>query len=325
MATNLPPFRPVVIGRDGLTTPVPLAVTRIGTDQFVTINGKTGLFTPIGDTKDTPLGPDERANLLAVIDQLKQRLIASDARLAQLEQDLTTLRDAPATASDFASGVQQSIDELAQRLTETRNPVSNFAVREFKLDASVFVQVAPTGHIEYRFVQPGDAVIDQAVSKLSLTIVPLPKDNLAGVFTPNLFQPGVSVAALPGIEPAQVQRLESGGTYTMGEFLQASTRMRAQVYLEALLEVKREQLALWAQQALLMTLRGVDGRVATLLTLAGLGSFNALAQTAAADAVTRYDNARAARPDLDAGPLDPALLAQWTSAARQYLGLPALE
>lgn len=299
------------------------AFSRVGTERLVMMDGVTGLFTPLTETKDGQLTEDERANLLTVIDQLKTGLAESESEAIALRQQIDVLRNPPSSASDFASGVQQSLDELTQRLSEMHNPVSNFAVREFTLEASVCVQVSALGSIEYRFVQAGDEVNASALSKLALTVVPLPKADLTGVFTPNLFQPGVSVAALPGISTKSVQQLETTGTYTLGEFLQTSTRLRAQVYLEALLGTSRTQLALWAQQALLMTLRGVDGRVALVLIEAALGSFDALAVAMPEDVSQRYHEARKSRPDLEAPEVPAEWPALWVAAARQYLGLSA--
>ncbi len=299
--------------------------TRVGSDAIVTVGGVVGVFTPIGGDSQGPVGADERANLTSIIDRLKKELASTQAANQQLQTDLTALRERPTSAADFASGVQQSLDELAQRMSTMRNPVSNFAVREFKLDASVFVQVTPTGAVEYRFIQPGDEAPPAAVSKLSMSVVPLPKDNLAGVWTPNLFQPDVPISALPGIVADQARKLEGQGTFSIGEFLQTGTRLRAQAYLEALLGVDRQRLALWAQQAALMTLRGVDGKLAQLLIDIGLGSFDAIAAQSPAPLVKAIETAVAARPGLGLATITGALAAQWIRAARQYLGLPTLD
>jgi FtsZ-binding cell division protein ZapB len=306
----------------------PRTFTRIGSDAIVTVGGVVGVFTPVGGGATGPLGADERENLTRIIDRLKHELAAAQGTVNQLQSELDALRERPATASDFASGVQQSLDELAQRMSAMRNPVSNFAVREFKLDASVHVQVTPTGALEYRFVQPGDDAPAETVSKLSMSVVPLPKDNLAGVWSTNLFQPEVPVGALPGISDEQAQILERQGTFSIGEFLQTGTRLRAQVYLEALLRVDRLRLSAWVQQAALMTLRGIDGRLAVVLIAAGLGDFEALAAStpdAVVLAVTQQLQALPpGLPPTQPAPLPPsrAMAAQWIRAARQYLGLP---
>ena len=204
-------------------------LTRIGTDRLVKVDGVTGVFTPITTATDQPLGPDERKNLLAIIDDLKREIGSLQTSNLKLAGDLRALRERPSAPDDFAAAVQQSLDEMQQRMSTMRNSMSNFAVRELKLDASVFVQVSPLGSIEYRFVQPGDDIEAAAVSRLSLDIVPMPKNDLAGVWTLNLFQPNVPISALPGITPEQAKSLEAAGLFSIGEFLQVGTRARARL------------------------------------------------------------------------------------------------
>jgi hypothetical protein len=299
------------------------ALRRVGNDTLVSVGGVTGVFTPITGAENTPVTADERKNLLAIIDQLKKELAAKQDTILSLQQTLGTLRDMPSSApEDFATAVQQSLDELQQRMANMRNGVSNFAVRDFKLDASVFVQITPTGSIEYRFIQPGEDVEAAAVSHLSLNVVPIPKNDARGVWTSNLFQPEQAISTLPEVDATLAARLEKAGIYSIGEFVQVATRARAQAQLEALLGVQRERLALWAQQAALMTLRGVNGAAATVLIRAGLGSFDALAASTPAELGERYEKARQALGASSAPPTDAALAAQWVRAARQYLGLP---
>jgi len=296
--------------------------TRLGSDTIVTVNGVRGIFTPVGAAEGTPLGTDERKNLQTVIDELRKEVGRLQSVNLQLSQDLSVLRDRPSAPDDFATAVQQSLDELQQRMSTMRNSMSNFAVREFKLEADVFVQVSPLGSIEYRFVQPGDTTNPTALSKLVLHLVPVPKNNLAGVWTPNLFQPELSLAALPEMEPEQLKRLEAAGVYSIGEFLQVGTRARALAYLESLLATERKRLALWAQQAALMTLRGVNGGAAMVLIEAGYGSFDALAAAAEPVLFKAYAQMRNKHPEWAASEADELVVQQWVRAARQYLGLP---
>jgi prefoldin subunit 5 len=300
------------------------ALRRLGNDTIVSVGGVTGVFTPITGGENTPVTADERKNLLTIIDQLKKELAAKQDTILNLQQQLSTLRDMPSSApEDFATAMQQSLDEMQQRMANMRNGVSNFAVRDFKLDASVFVQVTPTGSVAYRFVQPGEDIEAAAVSRLSLNVVPIPKNDARGVWTSNLFQPEVPISALPEVDATLAARLEKAGIYSIGEFVQTATRARAQAQLEALLGVQRERLALWAQQAALMTLRGVNGAAATVLIQAGLGSFDALAANPAALVRERYEKTRQAM-NVNAPVADEAMAAQWVRAARQYLGLPDL-
>lgn len=296
-------------------------IVSTGVERVVTVNGITGLFRPISHAAGEPLSEDERANLLALIDQLKRDNATLLGQSQKLAADLAALRAPAAAPDDFASGVQHSVDELQQRLSTMSNPISNFAVRGLKLETSVFVQITALGSIEYRFVQPGDKVDASALSRLTLDLVPVPKANLANVWTPNLFQPELGVSALPELLPAQSQSLEGAGVFSIGEFLQVATRARTQAYLEALLGADRQRLAAWAQQALLLTLRGVDGAMAQLLIEAGFTDFDALAGGVPDALVAALDAARARRPELQGGAVDTALAEQWIRAARQYLGL----
>lgn len=294
---------------------------RVGTDSIVSINGVQGVFTPIGTADDQVMGADERKNLLAIIDQLKREVARLQQENLAFKERLSLLTQRPAAPDDFASAVQQSVDELQQRLATLRNSTSNFAVRQLKLDASFFVQVSPLGTIEYRFIQPGDDIEAAAVSRLSLEIVPLPRNDLAGVWLPGSFQPELAVSALPEITAEQISAVEGTGIYSIGEFLQVATRARAQAYLEALLGVERKQLALWAQQAALMLLRGVNGAAAVLLINAGIGSFDALASLLPEEVVSRYMTQREKEHAEDAPEIDSAVAERWIAAARRFLGL----
>jgi hypothetical protein len=289
---------------------------------LIRIDGVSGIFTPIGGAAEQPIGADERDNLQAVIDALKQELSSVQSEKQQAELQLSLLRDRPSAPDDFASAVQQSLDELQGRMATMRNAMSNFAVREFKLEASVFVQVSALGNIEYRFVQPGDPTEPAALSKLTLDVVPVPKNNLAGVWSPELFQPDLALSGLPGLSNEQLKQLEGAGLFSLGEFLQVSTRARAQVTLQAMLGTERQQLQRWAQQAALMCLRGVNGAAALVLIEAGFGNFELLAGHAPETVARGYARVRAAHKDWGAPSAGIAWVRQWVRAARQYLGLP---
>ncbi|MDC8770499.1 DUF4332 domain-containing protein [Roseateles albus] len=300
----------------------PNNIKRVGSERLVRIDGVSGIFTPLGSAAEQPMGADERANLQAVIDALKQELSSVQSEKQEAEQQLGLLRDRPSAPDDFANAVQQSLDELQGRMATMHNPMSNFAVREFKLEASVFVQVSALGNIEYRFVQPGDKIEPAALSKLSLDVVPVPKSNLAGVWSTELFQPELALGGLPGLTDDQLKRLEGAGLFSVGEFLQVGTRARAQVTLQALLGTERQQLQRWAQQAALMCLRGVNGAAAMVLIEAGFGNFELLAAHAPETVARGYARVRAMHKDWAAPVAGIAWARQWVRAARQYLGLP---
>ncbi|MFN7175580.1 MAG: DUF4332 domain-containing protein, partial [Thermaurantiacus sp.] len=300
-------------------------ITRLGQDRVVAVDGVLGLFTPISSGRETPATSDEKANLIAIIDQLRREVTDLQTRNLRLEQELRTLRERPAAAEDLAIGLQQSLDDLQSRMAAMRNSTSNFAVRQFRLDASVTVEVSPLGRVGYRFLQPGEAISAEAVSKLGLELVPLPKETLAGVFTRDLFVPDRSLDALPEMTAPLLDRFEQAGVYSIGDYLQVGTRARAQVWLESFLGVERRRLAAWAQQALLLTLAGMSGPAALVLIRAGAGTFEALAGLTPEALLAVYEDARVRPPAIEAPTPPIALVRQWQRGARQYLGLEEQE
>ena len=296
-------------------------LTRIGRDRIVAVDGVLGVFTPISTGRETPPSADEKANLTAIIDQLRREVGDLQARSMRLEQELKVLRERPVAPEDFASGLQQSLDELQGRLSAMRNATSNFAVRQFRLEASVSVEVSPLGRIGYRFLQPGERIAPEAISKLSLELVPLPKESLAGVFTRDLFVPDRPLAVLPGMTAPLLELFERAGLTSIGEYLHLGARARAQLWLQSYLGVERQRLAEWAQQALLMTLRGMSGPQALVLIRAGLGTFADIANVTPETLVTRFEAERSRPPPIGAQAPDPATARLWQRAARQYLGL----
>lgn len=193
-------------------------ITRLGQDRVVAVEGVLGLFTSLGTGRETQPSADERANLSAIIDQLRREVTDLQARNLRLEGEVRILRERPAAPEDFAAGLQQSLDELQARMASMRNATSNVAVRQFRLEASVAVEISPLGRVGYRFLGPGERIAPEAISRLSLELVPLPRDTLAGVFTRDLFVPDRSLAALPDMPPALLDRLERAGLYSVGEY-----------------------------------------------------------------------------------------------------------
>ncbi len=327
--TGRPHGRPIRVGvepaRDPAPRPAPhieaRTITRIGQDRVVAVDGVLGLFTPIASGREAAMSEEEKRNLLAIVDQLRREVTDLQARNLKLEQELRTLRERPAAPEDFASGLQQSLDELQARMAAMRNATSNFAVRQIRLEAGVAVEVSPLGRIGYRFLQPGETIAPEAISRLSLELVPLPKETLAGVFSRDLFAPDRPLAVLPGMTADLLERFERAGLYAIGEYLQVGGRARAQVWLESFLGVERRRLAEWAQQALLLTLRGMTGPQALVLIRAGLGSFAALAAITPEALVARFAEERERAPPIDAPAPDPGTARMWQRGARQYLGL----
>ncbi len=291
----------------------------IGDDRLVAIDGVHGLFTPIAtaDAKDA----DSAKNLLEVVAVLKREVAALRDRNLALEQELAALRAGAArTPDDFASAVKHSLDSLQARLSETTNPVSNFVVREFSLEAKVAVDVSPLGVIDYRFVKPGESIDPSRLSKLALTIVPTPKPSSAHSFTATEFTPQVGVEQVQGIGEAWGKRLNAQGIYTVGDLVSAGSRVRSQAELAALLQVDRERLADWLAQAELLTVRDIDGRSAELLARTGAAGLEALA-TQTPETLTEAFNAENARKSDGRAPALTVEAAKlWIDTAKAWTG-----
>ena len=142
------------------------------------------------------------------------------------------------------------------------------------------------------------------------------------MWTANLFQPDTPVAALADVGADAARQLEAACPYSIGEFLQVGPRARAKACLEALLGVQRSRLAPRAQQASLMTLRGVTGAAALVLIEASLSGLNLLAGLTPDALVAGYEAVRVRRSDLQATAMSRTAAAQWIRGAAQYLGLP---
>ena len=330
------------------------ALHPIETDRLVTLEGVTGIFTPIAGTDG---GAEGDQNLQAIIGVLRaeigdlrgqldgavaerdlykqrdaerariaQEMEALHAKVAALEsenQDLKlALQKPPRLADDLASAVAHSVDSLQTRMAGLTNPVSNFAVREFSIDAKVQIDVTPLGTVEYRFIQPGDRVEASQISNVSMTLVPIPRPDATGTYTRADFTPLVPIEDIQGIGEAYRKRLNAHEIYTVNDLLTAGTRVRGSVALATLLDVDRERLGEWLSHAQLMTVRTIDGRAAELLYDLGIHSLEALASADPADLTARY-NQRVGQLDRQTlAPQSPAAVADWVRAARAFVGSP---
>jgi hypothetical protein len=326
----------------------------IESDRLVTLEGVQGIFTPIA-REDGGIDPEGDRNLQAIIEmlraQLNQQRQESDqlrAEKAALEQKVAVLtaRDQQAEglrqkvaalesenqelriaiqrptrqADDFASAVAHSVDSLQNRMASLTNPVSNFAVREFTIDAKVQIDVSPLGTVEYRFIQPGEEVEPSEISNVSLTIVPIPKADAAGTFTRADFTPMLPVEDIQGIGEAYRKALNAHQIYTVSDLLAAGTRVRGSVELATMLDVDRTRLAEWLSHAQLMTVREIDGRKAEVLYDLGIQSLEQLAAADPAGLAARY-SARTQQLDRQTvSPIDTEEVTRWIQAARAFVG-----
>jgi hypothetical protein len=270
----------------------------VGPQQLVTIDGRTGVFIPIA--RPDPADPQSTDNLQVIVDVLARQVSALQRENAELRAKLA---DRPGrSADDIAAAVQRSVDVLQDRLTQMQNPVTNFGLREFSLQSKVHVDVTPVGTLDLQFVRPGEEVAPEALSTLSVTIVPVPKPQPEPGSPTPAPQPGPALAALGFDERAQ-HTLRASHVNTAGDLATLGTRVSATATLSAMLGIERDELADRIALAGLLTLPGVDLDRAAVLAAAGYRDTAAVAAANAGELAGRYADAAAARPDDHRGAL----------------------
>lgn len=252
--------------------------------------------------------------------QLKTRLdaavVAGDVRAVGVNSAGNVYRP----QDDFASALGSAVDSLQANMARMSNPVSDFAVREVSLQAKVSLDITPLGTLAYRFVNPADRVEPEKISSLSLTIVPVPKQNGAATLDAAGLDSQVGVEELPGLGKDRRERLRRQDIYTVGEFLQAGTRARSAVQLAALLGVDRLRLSEWMAHAQLLMLEGVDGQIASVLHDAGVRSLDDLATLSPEEVLARYERQAGKSGQLACESITLARAEAWVKTARAYTG-----
>jgi hypothetical protein len=251
---------------------------------------------------------------------------ALKAEIARLAAENTKLKAAIAqggrghTPDQFADAIQHSVDTLQGRFASMVNPTSNFALKEFRLDANLVLDISPLGQVLYRFPREGETVEPHRVNKLVLDIVPVGKPSPVGTFSRPDFEPGRSVEDIDGIGPAGTTLLQQHQLFTLQDLLAAGTRVRSQVELAALLGVGRKELGDWLAQAELLTFKDMTGGQARLLGTLGVTSLATMATQTPAELTTAFNKALSARPVKGVAPLDEARVTRWVTAAQAYSG-----
>lgn len=224
---------------------------------------------------------------------------------------------------DFASAVGHSIDTIQTRLAGLSNPVTDFAVREFSIDARVAVNVTPMGTVEYRFIQPGESIDPAAISNLSMTVVPVPKQSAAGAWLPTEFTPTVGIEEIPGVGRQVRTHLNDQGIFTVADLVHAGSRVRSSVELAALLDVDRARLAEWLAHAELLTIRDIDGGMSGVLFEIGVRTLDALAAAQPEELAARFNQQLVRTGRKRVQPVDAAAVTPWIRTARAYVGRQA--
>jgi uncharacterized protein DUF4332 len=247
----------------------------------------------------------------------------------QLRLELEALRAAknplveenPAHSHDeFASAIGSAVDSLQMHMSRMSNQVSDFAVREISVQAKVSLEVTSLGVLTYRFIRPGDPIDAQKISTVSLTIVPVPKQDKIGTLGPGVLNAAVGLEGIPGLSEDLRARLGQHNIHTVADFLEVSTRARSAVRLAALLEVDRELLNGWLAQAQLLMLQGMDSQTASLLYEAGIRGLNDLASLTSEDVLDRYERQASAINGPTRKRLNVGQVESWIKIARTYTG-----
>lgn len=286
----------------------------VKTDEIVTIGDRIGIFTPL-----TGKDADNTENLSKIIDVLRSELAEAQSDNAALRARVDELSAPARSADNLADGVQNALDELADRLGTMTNTTSDFAVREFVLESKVHLDVTAVGTIGFQFVRPGEVVDAAALSTVKLSVVPVPKPQ------PDPIDPTIPDAAPAsevrtadrpveslGLSDGQAQALRSAHISTTRDFARVATHATAQAELVSMLGVTREDLGRYVLIAGLLTVPGVDATTARLLYAAGIHDAATLAAAKPDELVRRL--AAAAK---DAGSTPPKVeeVTSWVAAA----------
>lgn len=295
-----------------------VGLQKIGSDELVIVNGKYGLFTPLTDSSEEPA---TEKNLQEIVEILRNELSKSQIENSKLKKQLAeALEKPPRTPDDFVTAIQHSVDSLQSKLSNMKNPVSDFVVSEFTIDTKVFVDVNDYGTVDYRFVQPGDDYNPDLLSKLSLKIQPVPKQTQAGTLDHANFTPFMDIDEIQGIGESYKATLRSKNIYTVSDLLHVGTRVRSRVELASLLGVEQRHLGEWIGNAELMTVKDIDGHAAEILFETGVSDLEALSTQVPEELLEKYNQRVSEKDQQNLKPATEEQIKQWVATAKLYVG-----
>lgn len=293
-----------------------MAFKPVGSSSLVNLDGRLGVFTPVAD------GDSGADNTEAVIAAMRKELSRLESENAALRRQLAEVEAArKRSPDDFASAVAHTLDTLQNKLAQTTNPVSRFAVREVAIDAQVTVDVSPLGTLEYRFVRPEDDIDPSKLSRIRLDLVPLPRED-AGLSTGPEFSPYAGVEDIIGVGETWRGALNRQQIYTINDLLVAGSRLKSSAELSALVGVDRGRLAEWIGHAELLSVRAIDPRAADVLWAVGMRDLATLAGASAEEVAAKYNDEVARRAQKNLTPIDAEQAKAWIEAAIKYNGRP---
>lgn len=287
---------------------------------IITHEGTTGVFTPL-ESEAAEEQEKLRQSLEQSVERLRGELVDVRAANLTLQEKLNQLSRPVRTPDDLASAIGRSLDQLQTRLSAVTNPLVSFAVKEFRIETNVHVSVSALGNLEYRFVQPGDDINPQFLSRITLDLVPVAKDSAAGSLDPKLFQADKPLDTIRDIGKEAQAILEGNQIHTVGDLRAVASRATASAELVGLLRVERDRLARWLTLSELLTVRGIDGTAAEILAACGIASLRDLADLAAEPLVEQFNAKMQELKSAERPPLTPGEAGAWIRAARAFCGV----
>ena len=289
--------------------------------ELITVDGKYGVFTPLISGEADAAGDVSQNNSTEVIEALKKEVkLAKQDNLLLKEQIRVIEQKKAKTPDDFVTAIMHSVDSLQSKLSQMTNPVSNFVVRDFKIDTKVYIDVSDLGTIDYRFIQPGDKIDPNTLTNISLTLSPTPKADQIGSYQHPDFTPFEDVKEIQGIGEVNKARLNQHNIYTVSDLLHAGTRMKSKIELASLLEVDQKKLTEWVNHAQLMTVKNIDGRAAEVLYDIGVFNLTELSKQSPEELVVAYNKQVEVINHETVKPVTVELVQSWVKAAQLYTG-----
>lgn len=283
-----------------------MATTRKSTSTATTL---ARLVQEVAALQQKTTGPTATETAPAAADEVS----ALRRENAALKQQLEHLAPA-APASDFAAALQASLDQIQASCAEMANPISNFAVKEFSLQANVVVNIDELGQPHYRFLRAGEQVDERAVSRLSVSFAPLPKEARERRLLANTA--AIPVVSLHELGGERQKQLHARGIYSVADLARVGTRLRGQAQLCALLGVEREQIAAWLDEAALMSVEDIGEAGANLLWQSGIHSLRELGRRDPATLLPVLEKKLSAPLTGKIGALNAERLKSWITTAR---------
>jgi predicted flap endonuclease-1-like 5' DNA nuclease len=294
---------------------------RIESDRIITVNGQIGVFTPVSKTK---VDVNEK-NLTQIVNVLRDRVTVLEGENAKLQDQLKQTQLVGRSADEVSTALGAALDLMQTRFGEAKTGQTAFAVREFHLDAAVSVDVNALGAVIFRFPLPGQEVDPSHISRMQLTIVPVPRSDDSPAPPPaTTDRLDTTLDRLPGITASDRARLNEVGIFNVRDLVGVVNRSRVALHLQSALGVERQQLARWSAEAELVTLDGITGRDAHVLVAAGITGLASLAGADPARLTKAYNAAARKLRGLGAKKVDLGRITEWIGRANLVKGPPRL-